>query len=342
MERLKKDNHYVPKAYLRHWMTGGKVLGYRLLVPHEKSALWRRYSTKSIAMLSHLYTYFSGTEDTDEIERWLDRDFEGPAFPSIAKVVSESKLSREDWSNLFRFAVAQSIRTPARMQSFLKRQNETLEAILSESMEGAVAKIREALAEGVNLEPVPVVDPYSKLPFKLQRVRNTDGEEGLEGRILNGRKFWIWHIEHILKSTIHRMPSHRWTILHAPPGVTWPTTDNPFTRLGVGANGEWSLEGGWGVPGTRLFMPLSPKHLLFACVGSKPPKRGTTLSLVEAAFYRGMIITGASRFVFSTDMQDIEAFRPRTVSRELYEAEARLWADWHVSQSKEEAEYPNL
>ena len=342
MESFKKDNHYVPQAYLRQWANNGKILTYRLLVPHEKCEPWKPHSPKSIAKHQHLYTYFSGSKDSDEIERWLDRDFEGPAFASIAKVVSESRLTCEDWNNLFRFAVAQSVRTPAGLQRFMKRQDETLGAFLSESMEGSVAKVGAALAAGIKLEPAPVVDPYSKLPLKLHRVKNEDGEEGIEARVLNGRKFWIWQLEHILKNTIHRIPTHRWTILHAPPGITWPTTDNPFTRLGVGVNGKLSLEGGWGVPGTRLFLPLSPKHLLLACVGYRPPQRGTTLSLTEAAFIRTIILNGANRYVFATDIQDIDEIRPRTVSRELFDADAKLWAEWHERQSIEEAQYPDL
>ncbi|HGM6309372.1 TPA: DUF4238 domain-containing protein [Pseudomonas putida] len=341
MERIKKDNHYVPQAYLRQWMNNGKILTYRLLVPHEKCEPWKPQSPKSIAKHQHLYTYFSGSKDSDEIERWLDRDFEAPASAPIAKVVSESRLTSEDWNNLFRFVVAQSIRTPAGMYSFMKRQNETLGVVLSESMEESVAKIDRALASGIKLGPAPAVDPYSKLPLKLNRVKNEDGEEGIEARVLNGRKFWIWQLEHILKNTIHRMPTYRWTILHAPPGITWPTTDNPFTRLGVGANGKRSLEGGWGVPGTRLFLPLSPKHLLFTCVGYRPPQRGTTLSLSEAAFIRSMILEGASRYVFATETQGIDEIRPRTVSRDQFDAEAKLWAEWHESQSREEAEYPD-
>ncbi|RMO78211.1 DUF4238 domain-containing protein [Pseudomonas syringae group genomosp. 3] len=342
MEGIKKDNHYVPQAYLRQWVSNGKILTYRLLVPHEKCGHWKPHSPKSIAKHQHLYTYFSGSKDSDEIERWLDRDFEQPASMSISKVVNETQLSVEDWNNLFRFAVAQSIRTPTGMKVFMKRQSETLEALLAESMEGSVAKVEAALTSGIKLEPAPAVDPYSKLPLKLRRVKNEDGSEGIKALVLNGRKFWIWHLEHLLKNTIHRMPVHRWTILHAPTGVTWPTTDNPFTRLGVGANGELSLEGGWGVQGTRLFLPLSPKHLLFTCVGHRPPPRGTTVSLSDAAFFRTMIINGASRYIFATDTRDIVEFRPRTVSRELFDAEAKLWSDWHVSQSEEEAQYPNL
>ena len=94
-----------------------------------------------MAVLRHLYTRLSGSEASDEVERWLERDFETPGFASIEKVVSESQLTREDWNNLFRFAVAQSVRTPAQMESFFKRQTETLEAFLSETMEWSISQI---------------------------------------------------------------------------------------------------------------------------------------------------------------------------------------------------------
>ncbi|ABZ01302.1 hypothetical protein PputGB1_5420 [Pseudomonas putida GB-1] len=113
-------------------------------------------------------------------------------------------------------------------------------------------------------------------------------------------------------------------------------------RVGAGANGTFSLEGGWDVPGTQLFMPLSPKHLLFTCVGSPCPRRGTTLSLAEAAFFRTMILTGAHYYLFATDTRDIEEYRPRTVCPEQFKAVRKHWEEWHETQSREEANYPDL
>lgn len=55
-----------------------------------------------------------------------------------------------------------------------------------------------------------------------------------------------------------------------------------------------------------------------------------------------MILNGANRYVFATNIEDIEEIRPCTVSRELFDANAKLWAEWRESQSREEAEYPNL
>lgn len=123
MGNQKTDNHYVPQSYLKNWSTDGKLLTYRLLVPHENCELWKGHSTRSIAKHQHLYTYFSGAADSDEVECWLDRDFESPATSSIAKVVREEQLTPGDWNNLFRFALAQSVRPPAGMQQFFDRQS---------------------------------------------------------------------------------------------------------------------------------------------------------------------------------------------------------------------------
>ena len=151
----KKDNHYVPQAYLRQWLINGKILTYRLLVPHKNCELWKPHSPKSIAKHQHLYTYFSGSKDSDEIERWLDRDFERPAIESIAKVVGESRMTSEDWNNLFRFAVAQSVRTPVDFQRFIRRQDETLSRKRS-----LVYQPIDGLSCGLHLEllgPPPII-----------------------------------------------------------------------------------------------------------------------------------------------------------------------------------------
>lgn len=339
MGHLKKDNHYVPQAYLRQWAVGGKILTYRLLVPHENCELWKNHSPSSIAKHQHLYTYFSGDRDSDEIERWLDRDFENPAILSIAKVVREDRLAGEDWHNLFRFAVAQSVRTPAGLEHFMERQNKTLPSFLAETLEASVAKFESATKAGIKLQCGPIDEPLNKLPLKVLRVRNEDGTEGVQARVLNGRKMWIWQLRHVLTNTIHRLPKYRWSILHAPPGISWPTSDNPLIKLSVDAKGQYSLDGGWGTPGVQLLLPLSPKHLLYTCVGKRPPPRGTTLSEQEAKFFRKVILEGARRYVFATDPDEIDRIRPRKVSQEWSANEAKIWADWHEVQSREERRF---
>lgn len=342
MGNQKTDNHYVPQSYLKNWSTDGKLLTYRLLVPHENCELWKGHSSRSIAKHQHLYTYFSGAADSDQVERWLDRDFESPATSSIAKVVREEQLTPADWDNLFRFALAQSVRTPAGMQQFFDRQNKTLPALLNDTMETSVARLEAAAASGVRLSPTPVGNVSAGIPIKVETIKNPDGTAGIRTAILNGRKLWIWQLRQVLTHTIHRLPKHRWTILRAPRGMSWPTTDNPFVRLAINAQGGYTLDGGWGMRGVQLFMPLSPKHLLYAQGGVRPPLRGTVLSHEEAHFIRRVIIEGAQRYIFATDTSEIDKMRPRMVSQDICRQESEMWANWHRDQSAMEAEYPDL
>ena len=50
---------------------------------------------------------------------------------------------------------------------------------------------------------------------------------------------------------------------------------------------------------------------------------------------------GARRYVFATDPDEIDRIRPRKVSQEWSANEAKIWADWHEVQSREEADYPD-
>ena len=72
-----RDNHFVPCVYLKGWAgPDGKIATYRVLVPHEKFPTWRRYSPSALAYHSHLYTQTTSGIEKDDIETWLDQDFE--------------------------------------------------------------------------------------------------------------------------------------------------------------------------------------------------------------------------------------------------------------------------
>lgn len=284
VRHLKKDNHYVPQAYLKQWAIEGEIPTYRLLVPHENCEMWKNHSPGSIAKHQHLYTYYSGTADTDEVERWLDRDFESPATVSIAKVVIGHRIEPEDWHNLFRFAVAQSVRTPSGLHQFTERQQKTLPSLITDTLEKSVARLEAAAKAGIKLQSHPADDAENKLPIKVSRITNAEGTEGVQVTALNGRKMWIWQLRHVLTHTIDRLPKYRWTILHAPPGMTWPTSDNPLVKISFNARGEYYLDGGWATPGVQIILPLSPKHLLYTRLGVRPPPKGTTLNWQEAVF----------------------------------------------------------
>ncbi|WP_183353026.1 DUF4238 domain-containing protein [Geomonas silvestris] len=69
----------MPRLYLKSWgSSSNQVWTYRILAPHERVPVWQEHSTKGIAYHAHLYTRIAAGQENDEIERWLDNDFESP------------------------------------------------------------------------------------------------------------------------------------------------------------------------------------------------------------------------------------------------------------------------
>lgn len=149
MQELRKDNHYVPELYLKQWANSNSVLAYRLVVPNENVRTWKRHSLKGIGYQKHLYTYWAGGAETDEFECWLDREFESPAHEAIRRVVQEERLEPEHWRRLVRFALAQDVRTPARLKEFIHRQNKTLKPLMDDVLKRSIHEMEDAVQQGV-------------------------------------------------------------------------------------------------------------------------------------------------------------------------------------------------
>ncbi|MBC3233852.1 MULTISPECIES: DUF4238 domain-containing protein [Pseudomonas] len=336
MKQIHKDNHYVPKLYLKQWATAGKIHTYRLLVPNEKLPLWKKHFLKGIAYQEHLYNYFAGGEQTDEIERWLDREFEAPAEEVISRVIRDERLSPCQWRTLIRFAMAQDVRTPARYREFVARQSQSLQQLFSETLERSVADLELAISEGRSLPQPPDIESES-FPMNLMVDRQADGSGMLQAQTILGRRLWLWNVRRLLTDTIKKIPMEGWTILKPPPGLNWPTSDNPLVRLNFHGPDRYNFGGGWKVQNGDILLPLSPKHLLYTCVGNRPRLRGTRVDHQTAQFMRRIIIEHADRYVFSAEPSDEHLVRSRVVCPERFMAEQNVWKDWDREQSAAEA-----
>lgn len=335
--QIHADNHYVPKLYLKQWSTDGKIPTYRLLVQHAKMPLWKEHSLKSIAFHEHLYTYLSGQELTDEFEQWMDREFEQPAEEAIRLVVEEGRMSPAHWKLLERFALAQDVRTPARLRAFIKRQHKTLPKLLDDTLARTTDRL-ERLAE-LNELPASVpttLDTSNYLPIRLSIEKQSDGSGQIAAEVTIGRRMWIWQMKHLLTETIKNLPQYRWTVLHAPNGMTWPTSDNPLIRLNFHSSEQYHFEGGWGQKNGDIILPLSPKHILFTSIGNKIAPRGTRVDIPLYQQIKKMIIEHADRYIFSQEPFDIESIRPRLVCAKTYHEEKAAWMRWGEEQSAAE------
>ncbi|HDS1709066.1 DUF4238 domain-containing protein [Pseudomonas putida] len=340
MERLRKDNHYVPKLYLKQWAKEGQVPTYRLLVPSDKNPLWKSHSLKGIAFHQHLYTYVVGQDETDEFERWLDSEFEGPAEQAIYRAVNDLRMCPDHWRLLIRFAVALDVRTPARLREFLKRQNETLPDLMNDLVQRSVSKLERAVSLR---EPLPVLSEESDLlaPFRVSIEEGEHGGGRLKTEAYVGRRMWVWQMKHLLTHTLGKLPAHKWTILRPPSGMTWPTSDNPLIRLNFQDGQNYNFKGGWGVKNGDILLPLGPKHLLYTCMGNRARPRGSVLDHVSAGLIRRIIIEHADRYVFATEPGDIHLIRPRLVCPITFTAERTAWQNWHSEQSEAERAFGN-
>ena len=59
-----------------------------------------------------------------------------------------------------------------------------------------------------------------------------------------GRSLWLWGQRHLLRRIAKHLLDNQWTILVAPDGVTWPSTDNSVIRLNFHSKQSYDLRGG--------------------------------------------------------------------------------------------------
>lgn len=331
MQQLHKDNHYVPQVYLRQWATKGTIPTYSLLVPHHRVPLWKCHSLKGIAFHQHLYTQIVGGTETDDLERWLDSEFEAPAELAITRAVTDQRLTTDDWRRLVRFAVAQDVRTPTRLREFLLRQTQVMPQILDKTIHDAVDKVSQGK---LSARPGKFTNS-SGFPLKISIDDKGGGQTGLRVETVVGRALWHWSLRFLLTSTITKIPYKGWAILKAAAGCSWPTSDNPLIKLNYTDDGRYDFRGGWNVQNGDVFLPLSPTHLLHRCGGRRPP-RDHRLDHATSERVRRFIIEHADRYVFAKEIFDIPQVRARTVDSELHKAEREVWANWHAEQTKAE------
>lgn len=333
-----RDNHYVPCVYLNQFAgADGRIASYKLLVAHERVPMWKRRSPKGIAYQAHLYTRIASGRETDEIERWLDRDFEAPAKEILRKATSDEALRPDEWECLARFVAAQDVRTPARLLENLDRWKTTIPKMFDNTVQEAVHKLEEAKREGIPLarRDLPT-DGY--IPIRVTTEIQPGQHSGaLKAEMIAGRGVWFSSMRHLLTRTLKHLDRQRWTILRPPEGLTWFTSDDPVIRLNYYGEGKYDFKGGWGYKGTEILLPLGPRHLLYAQVGKQPPRRGTVLSSPEAEMIRRFIAEHAYRTIFASEADlEVARLRARVVNAHQLHDEAEQWRLWHMAQSESE------
>jgi hypothetical protein len=335
---LQQDNHYVPCLYLKRFAhSPGHVLTYRTLVGDVRFPEWRSTAIKGVAYQRNLYTRIVSGAETDEIEKWLNAEFEAPAEGALAKATTNRRLAPADWHALVRFLAAQDVRTPSRFLSDLQHWKDTLPRVLDKTLEESVREMETAKQAGRTIN-VKKAANSEYLPLRVTREIGADQETGrVKAEVVLGRGLWFFTMRHALTETARVLHSHRWTILRPPDELSWFTTDDPVVRLNYYRDGTYDFKGGWGKPGTEIFLPLDPRNLMYTRIGERPPKRGSVVPRHLAETIRQCIAEHAHRLIFaSTCDPGVARLRPRIVDASRIREERQQWRTWHEEQTAAE------
>lgn len=341
-QQFTSKNHYVPQFYLRLWSENSKnIWAYKTLVANKHAPLWESKSISEIAFRRHLYTNLAEKLESDDFEHWLNIEFETPAVPVIKKVISDSRLTPDDWQILVKFLASQDVRTPT---SYLERFNASqkyLPELLQKITDEAVKKLETAKKTGT---PFPAISNtgLSPLPLRVTKHQHPGNHTGfLKAELVIGRALWLFSMRHLLNNTIKALFQHKWTILHAPDSVEWVTSDAPVVKVKEDKFRNWDFSGAWATPNTAIMLPLGPKHLLFTECGRRPPVRGTVLPLNRALKYQEFFVKHGHRMIFAKQPLDISHLHVRTIDENVVKRENEMWQNWHKSQTNAELDVLN-
>lgn len=336
-QNITKDNHYVPQLYLRNWSADGtKLCVYQTLVPDRRVRLWVYRSIEYSAFHQHLYTTSVNGEPRDEYERWFNSTFETPAQPVIEKVINGNHLNQKDYEILIKFLAVQMLRTPRWYDYFVK----TSTRVFQDVSQKTVDSLEETLRKG---NPLPSVDSdsgHNSFQIHLRKLADLNSETLLyQAELFIGQRAWLSEVKNLLPKIISLFMKYSWCILNAPDDCFFPTSDDPVVCMGYRNSNEFWFEGvGIGQDYADIFMPLSPKHLLFTEVGRK--NESWELNRDWFKFFHDMIIRHSNRYVYSlAKIKNMLVLRPRTVNRELFLSEQEYWKNWLKSQQQAEMDW---
>ncbi len=336
--RFREKNHYVPCMYLRGFAgPDERIYSYRTLVSDPGVPLWKPSSASGVGYHTHLYTAIIAGAQTDEFEKWLGLEVETPAAEPLRIATSEGNLTPQDWERLIRFLAAQIVRTPAHFVKNVSQWQEDTPKMLNEVLEGAVGKLKAAKLSGTQVR-MPNAPHTEYLPVRVKTEQDPDsGTAKISAEAVVGRGFWLFSIKTALTKTQRVLQEQHWTILSPAEGPGWFTSDDPVVRLNYYSPDKYNFDGGWGQKGVEIFMPLSPRHLLYTMVGHRPLRRGTVLSPIETQRVRRVLAEHAHRLILATSPdEDIVTLRPRIADREIFRNEQEQWRSWHMDQTTAE------
>jgi hypothetical protein len=324
--------------YLKNFSTAsGEVREYRILVSHSSVPVWKPVNAAGTGYEKNLYTRIVRGEEADDIEQWLNREFESPAKEPLQKVLADRELTQGDWEQLVRFLASQIVRTPAFLIRNLPLWNQMAPAVLDQTLKDVEARLRTAKELGQKIVIDDDVPHTEYFPIKTDR-KDLPGEKKVQltTKLVVGRGMWFYTMKHTLTTTLKVLHKHKWAILEAPAALDWFTSDDPVICLNFRSESDYDFNGGWNRAHANILFPLSPRHLMYTQIGPHSYPRKVP-SRYHARLFRRIIAEHAHRTIYSlAEDAKIPQLRPRVVDAKAFQNERALWAAWYEDQSRAE------
>ena len=341
-KQLTHHNHYVPRFYLRRWSSNGNsIWDYRVIVENEHEKYWKTTSLKAAAAWDDLYTQHVDGEDNDSVEDYLCDHFEAPASKVLEKLDGGQALSASDFTTLADYWLIQYVRTPAFMGESFAIFNSVFDPLVKEKID---LINKQLLDKGRGLFAGKSSSEIAEGPFPLHPFEVEVNPETCEVTVRTsvGRSGYLAAIGTVLNGPVGKYVRNcNWSIVQAPVGLHFYTSDNPAIVIKPGDDGSLPVGGlGLGRRGACLLLPLDTQKVLFAHVESIPLSCPAVFTKMQVDLINEAICGSAFRHIYSRKKDDlVRRIRPRAVNRDFVQEERDLREAWNQDQAKLEREH---
>lgn len=345
-KQITRDNHYVPRFYLRQWSGNGNTIRcYNGIIRNEAMRGWRSTSIKGTAYWKNLYTDIVDGYDDDKFEKMM-HDYEDAAKEALCKLVSDAELSEREKSDLVSFLIVQAARTP----SFVEFSQRLLKRVFPSVVESVGERLKQRIADGTIEEEAKRATQSLKeaSPDLSDMVMNVrlDKEKGAIGvETCTGRQNFIAEALRFIEGAPGELLRDcNWIILNTEDMLM--TSDNPVVFMQYDERSGWAFGLGGGLISrpTLVFMPLTPHHVLLTQIGlsTQEMERIQMTDELNELIQQGTVFN-AKRYIYANNCDDrASAWREQFVNSDVFDEMERERKEWHEENKELEASFDFL
>lgn len=275
-----KRHHAVPRFYLSRFAAADGLIWLHDL--EDLSSV--RVSPNDAIVEKYLYSPEVGENPKDDaFEQFLAQHVDAPAAPALERLAKGDPISPEDRQRIATFVAYQEFRVPRMRDVVIKFMSEIGQRILDLSMNHP-----EAVKKNFDEMGKPITD--EKLAKMIEGVK----AGGIKIEATKAAWLSAATVANEIAEMLNRMP---WTVLDAPAGVEFLTSDAPIVKVLTDPNVPRMYAGGWLSPSAESTFALDPSHTLAIAPDGNEGRFGIRRAWCKDVNTR--VVSQARRFVVS-------------------------------------------